>query len=202
MKICLDPGHSGPVEPGACAGGFTEAQIVLQVAQTLRGLLEEEGHKVILTREDDIEDDGLEWRAELAWKFKADIFVSLHCNAAASASAHGTEVFYYPGSERGRKLACLIQAALVANCNTVDRGVKTNDKWTVLTDTACPAVLVELAFISNAEDRAQLTDRFLQRQFAVGVMRGIAAFAQGGALFSGAPEKPETQEIRGSVRNR
>ena len=113
MKICIDPGHSGPCEPGACAGGVTEAAIVLQVAQMLRKILEKEGHKVLLTREDDVEDDGLEWRVELAWKFKADIFISIHCNAAKESAPHGTEVFYYPGSERGRKLARCIQTALV-----------------------------------------------------------------------------------------
>lgn len=184
MRICLDPGHSGPAEPGACAGGISEAALVLQVARALRGLLEKKGHKVMLTREDDIEDDGLEWRAKAAWKFKADIFVSLHCNSAASLSARGTEVFYYPASRKGRRLACCIQRELVKNCRTADRGVKTNDRWTVLTDTACPAVLVELAFISNDEDRAQLTDCFLQRQFAVGVMNGIDAFARREPLTS------------------
>ena len=40
MKICIDPGHSGPVEPGACAGGATEAAVVLQVAQILAKMLE------------------------------------------------------------------------------------------------------------------------------------------------------------------
>ena len=33
MKICIDPGHSGPVEPGACAGGVTEAEIVYVIAK-------------------------------------------------------------------------------------------------------------------------------------------------------------------------
>ena len=36
MKICIDPGHYGPVEPGACAGGATYAVVALQVAQLLR----------------------------------------------------------------------------------------------------------------------------------------------------------------------
>ena len=178
MKICIDPGHSGPFEPGACAGGVTEAAVVLQVAQLLAKMLENGGHKVILTREDDIEDDGLTWRAEVAGKFRADIFVSLHCNSAEDTQAHGTEVWYFPGSETGRNLAGCIQEAVVENCRTTDRGIKTNDTWTVLRETSCPAVLVEMAFLSNDEESAQLTDHLLQRQFAVGIANGIETFSQ------------------------
>ena len=185
MRICIDPGHSGPCEPGACAGGVTEAAIVLQVAKIAARILTGQGHQVKLTREDDIEDDGLSWRAELAWRFRADVFISLHCNAAENTAARGTEVFYYPTSESGRDLARSIQTELVANCQTEDRGVKTNDTWTVLEETACPAVLVEMAFLSNDRDREMLTDRFLQRQFAVGLVKGIEKFAQGGPLFAG-----------------
>ncbi len=182
MRICIDPGHSGPDEPGACAGGATEAAVNLQVAKTLAHMLEGAGHKVKLTREDDIEDESLSWRAEVADKFRADIFISLHCNSAENPEAHGTEVWYYPGSEKGRNLAISIQTALVMNCQTTNRGVKTNDTWTVLKATSCPAVLVEMAFISNEEERGLLTDCFLQRLFAVGITRGVCRFAKIGTL--------------------
>ena len=121
MKICIDPGHSGPIEPGACAGGFSEAAIDLQVSRLLRRMLERAGQKVMLTREDDIEDTGLEWRAKKAWEFRADIIVSIHCNSFKDPAANGSEVFYYITSESGRKLARSIQSALVANCGTFDR---------------------------------------------------------------------------------
>lgn len=69
------------------------------------------------------------------------------------------------------------------NCRTEDRSVKTNDEWTVLLETSCPAVLVELAFLTNDRDRELLTDRFTQRLFAVGIAKGIDRFAAGGPLF-------------------
>ena len=47
-----------------------------------------------------------------------------------------------------------------------------------MTDTVCPAVLVELAFITNDDDRAELVDRTLKREFAVGIGHGVAEFAQ------------------------
>ena len=188
MKICIDPGHSGPMEPGACAGGVTEAAIVLAIAKMTAKILTDRGHKVLLTREDDIEDDSLLWRAEEAWKFRAEIFVSLHCNAATDPAAHGTEVLYYPTSENGHALARCIQAELVKNCQTAYRGVKTNDELTVLVETACPAVLAGMAFLSNDREREMLTDRFLQRQFAVGIANGIEQYGKGGTLFAGMAE--------------
>jgi len=186
MKICIDPGHSGPVEPGCCSGGATEAATVLQISKIIATMLEGAGHEVLLTRIDDVNDDLLMWRVNKASAFGADIFVSIHCNGFKDPAAHGTEVWYYPGSKIGELLADCIQQALIANCQTADRGIKTNDEWTVLKHTDCPAVLVELAFISNDKEREMLTDNLLQRQFAVGVCNGIMKFAQGGPLFGGA----------------
>jgi len=200
MKICIDPGHSGPVEPGACAGSVTEAQVNLQVSKLLAKMLENAGHKVVLTRVDGIEDVTLSWRREVAWKFRADIFICIHYNAATSAAANGTETWYYEMSELGRNLARCIQSAIVANCGTYDRGVKSNNDWTVLEGTTCPAVLVELAFITNDEERAHLTDCLLQRQFAVGISNGIEQFAKGGPPFGGVAERGGPYTIRGFAR--
>ena len=180
MKICIDPGHSGPFEPGACAGGVTEAAITLQISKTLAKLLAKEGHQVMLTRERSIQNDGLSWRTVKAWDFGAEIFLSIHCNASNNTAAHGTEVWYYETSECGRQLARCIQEALVENCGTADRGVKANVTWTVLEETTCPAVLVELAFLTNDYEREMLADRFVQRQFAVGILNGVTRFVVDG----------------------
>jgi len=185
LKICIDPGHSGPFEVGAYAAGVTEAEVNLQVSKILAKMLESAGHQVILTREGDVGDDLLTWRVEMAEDFGADIFISIHCNSVIDPESHGTEVFHFPGSESGQALAACIQAGLIAVCHTTDRGIKTNEKWNVLKDTTCPAVLVELAFLSNDKEREMLTDRFVQRMFAVGIVQGVAKYAEGGPLFSG-----------------
>ena len=202
MKICIDPGHSGPFEPGACAGGVTEAAVTLEIAKITARMLEKYRHKVLLTRTGDVDNNWLTWRCEAAWNFDADIFISIHCNAHASTEAHGTEVFYFPGSENGHALARCIQEELVKNCRTADRGVKSNDEWTVLTDTYCPAVLVEMAFLTNDRDRELLTDPFNQRLLAVGILNGIMAFERGGPLFGKMVKGAETAEIPGSARKR
>ena len=43
VRICIDPGHSGPMEPGACAGGVTEAAIVLAIAKMTAKILTDRG---------------------------------------------------------------------------------------------------------------------------------------------------------------
>ena len=193
MKICLDPGHSGPFEPGTCAGGYTEAAVALDVAKITARLLKKCGHQVLLTRTGDVDNSWLSWRCEAAWNFDAEIFVSIHVNGVKEPAAHGTEVFYYPTSENGHALACCIQSELVALCGTRDRGVKTNDDWTVLWKTACPAVLVELAFITNAKERELLTSDTGQRRFAEGIVKGINRFADGGPLCDAAQENPAAE---------
>ena len=200
MKICIDPGHSGKIEPGACAGGVTEAAINLEVAKIAGRMLEKFGHQVLLTRTGEVDNDWLSWRCEAAWAFGADIFVSIHCNACEDKTVTGSETFYFPGSETGHALARCIQSELVALCHTVDRNVKTNDEWTVLLETACPAVLVEMAFISNDQDRELLTDRFRQRQIAVGIANGVEDFAKGGPLFAGVMEHGVVYGFRRAAR--
>ena len=196
MKICIDPGHSGKIEPGACTAGVTEAAINLEVAKIAARMLEKFGHQVLLTRTGEVDNDWLSWRCEAAWAFDADIFVSIHCNASNDESASGTEVFYFPGSETGHALARCILSELVALCHTVDRNVKTNDEWTVLLETAMPAVLVELAFLTNEAERARLTSSMGQRQFAEGIVKGVNRFADGGPLFGKVMERPASYDVR------
>ena len=74
MRICIDPGHSGPYEPGACAAGVTEAAINMEIAMWLAIYLREAGQEVLLTREGDIESDSLSERCRMANEWEADIF--------------------------------------------------------------------------------------------------------------------------------
>ena len=196
MKICIDPGHSGPFEPGACAGGVTEAAVTLEIAKITARMLQKYRHKILLTRTGDVDNDWLTWRCEAGWNFGADIFISIHCNAHASSEANGTEVFYFPTSENGHTLARCIQEEVVKSCRTADRGVKTNDEWTVLLETACPAVLVELAFLTNDSERELLTTDMGQRRFAEGLVKGINRFAEGGPLFGSVVESASPKGIR------
>ena len=161
MKVVLDPGHSGKFEPGACAGGVTEADIVYKIAWFARMELKQRGHEAVLTRVRNIDSDGLAFRAERANRWNADLFISIHCNSATRTDADGTETYHYPGSIKGRELARRLQFCMTDAMLTEDRGVK-EANFQVLRETVCPAALVECAFISNPVDREMLTDSLEQ----------------------------------------
>lgn len=156
MLFCLDPGHSGPREPGACFHEVREADLNLALARQAARALRQGGAEVMLTREEDIADDGLAWRARLANEAGCAAFLSVHCNAACPG-VRGIETYHYPGSSAGLHLAQAVQASLVSLGYSPDRGVK-EATFTVLAATEMPAVLAECGFLTAAADRAVLCD--------------------------------------------
>jgi len=119
MKVCIDPGHGGS-QPGAVGYfGTKEKDITLQVALQLRDVLKNAGVEVVMTRESDKDvrtakqPNELQARCDVANNSKADVFVSVHCNAADDRTAHGTETWYYPKDAKSKTLAQFIQTELV-----------------------------------------------------------------------------------------
>ncbi len=111
IRVILDPGHGG-ADPGAVGeGDLLEKDIVLEIARTARDLLEAEGYRVFLTREDD-RFVSLRNRARMANRLRADLFVSIHANAAGNHQARGTETFYYaPASDPWSRAVALLENA-------------------------------------------------------------------------------------------
>jgi N-acetylmuramoyl-L-alanine amidase len=91
--IVIDPGHGGEDNGAVGPSKIKEKDIVLDIAKRLRDLLEQSDLKVILTRDDD-RFVPLGDRAEIANEAKADLFVSIHCNAASNKKANGTIAFF------------------------------------------------------------------------------------------------------------
>ena len=177
MKIVLDPGHSGKFEPGACAGGVTEAEIVYVIAKFAKHELKMRGHDVVLTRGREINNDELSFRAEVANEWHADLFISIHCNSSVHPEAEGTETYYFPGSVKGRELARRLQFCVTDAMLTEDRGVKEAD-FQVLRETECPAALVESAFLSNRLDRKMLTDSLEQWRLGAAIAVAVDDYQQ------------------------
>jgi len=75
------------------------------------------------------------------------------------------------------QLAEMIQAELNSLLGTRDRGIK-QAPFKVLTGVACPAVLVEAAFISNPEEEKELVTDEFQSSVAEAVYRGLAKYLQ------------------------
>lgn len=167
MKIYINPGHSVDGEDhGACAFGLREADIALNIGKRVAAYLQTAGYFVKT-----FQYDGLQAICDDANAFKADLFVSIHCNAA-NGSAQGTET-YSSGGAKSTRLAELIQKQLTNSLPVVNRGVKTAGFY-VLKHTEAPAVLVETAFIDNASDAKLLTER--AEDFARAIARGITDY--------------------------
>jgi N-acetylmuramoyl-L-alanine amidase len=93
-SIVLDPGHGGHDSGAVGASGLQEKDLTLDVARRLGAVLQEElGVRVTLTRSRDVFVP-LRERTALANRQKADLFVSIHVNAARGASASGTETYF------------------------------------------------------------------------------------------------------------
>jgi N-acetylmuramoyl-L-alanine amidase len=93
-RIVIDPGHGGH-DPGAVGpSGIQEKDVVLAIGLRLRELFREElGVDVVMTRSTDVFIP-LEERTAIANKVGADLFLSVHANAAPNHSAAGIETYY------------------------------------------------------------------------------------------------------------
>lgn len=158
--VVLDAGHGG-YDPGATQGKG-EKWYNLDITLRLEKILKSKGVRVKLTRSSDIF-VGLEERAEMANDWGADVFISIHNNSFWDKSVNGTMTFYYPTSYKGKEYASIIQNDLIKNLRTNDIGLR-SDRFVVLKNTKMPAVLVEIACLSNDSDRAKLdTEEFRQK---------------------------------------
>jgi len=167
----IDPGHGGNDSGAVGPSGAKEKDINLAVAERLHLLMSESGIEAYMTRIGD-EEVSLAKRAEKANNISADYFISIHCNAANSPTAHGTETYHYPGSVKGRALAQAVQQELVSATGLADRGVKEANFY-VLRMTAMPAILVELAFLSNPEEERLLATSAFQEKCARAIWAGV-----------------------------
>ena len=168
MLIYIDPGHGldNPgagkgYDPGASAGGMEEAATALVWAATLKFLLVQVGCKVALTRTSAADPAPLGSRVRRANQAGAGLYISLHLNAASAATARGTETLYRDAADQ--KLAQVIQGAAIKAFRTFDpawkdRGVKSEKESARGTlcvfGASMPCALLEIGFVSNAQDRA------------------------------------------------
>lgn len=92
--IIVDPGHGGKDDGATSPNGLLEKELNLDISKRLKKILETRyGYQVVMTRHDDTFIP-LEERGEIANEKNADLFVSIHVNAAKRRSAHGIETYY------------------------------------------------------------------------------------------------------------
>lgn len=219
LKVAVDAGHGGEDTGALGPKGLKEKDAALAMALELKPALEQAGFEVLLVRSDDTLVP-LWDRAKLANAKGADLFVSLHLNAARARAAKGSEVYFLSlGQAEGEakevaalenagaggpknpdtviasiledlaqkaflqdseRLAVAIQTQLNRLGGIKERGVK-QAPFVVLRSAAMPAVLVEVAFISNPKEELKLKDAAFRRKAAEAIARGIRRFFAAGS---------------------
>ena len=145
VDVFLSAGHGGS-DPGAVAYGMKEKNINLTTMLACNDILRSHGVTTSLSRTRD-ENDPVSEEVKEANASGAKLAVSFHANAGGG---DGFEVFYYKGSEDGKRLALLCEK-YVKQIGQNSRGVKTNNlKFT--RDTNMTAVLLESFFVDNDVD--------------------------------------------------
>lgn len=173
--VTIDPGHGGR-DPGAIGiGGLRETDIVLEVSLRVEELLQQHGVEVIMTRTDERE-VGLEPRVVMANRANADLFVSIHANAISMSrpDVNGVETYFYSSATAQDFSGYLLDSILEAT-GMNSRGVK-EARFYVLRRTSMPASLVELGFVTGAEDAPRLADSRFRELLAKAVARGILQY--------------------------
>ncbi|WP_298051331.1 N-acetylmuramoyl-L-alanine amidase [uncultured Campylobacter sp.] len=123
--IVIDPGHGGS-DSGAVGNGLKEKNIVLATSKKLGALLQKRGYRVLYTRSTDVFIN-LRSRTAFAAKRNADMFISIHANAAPNASAaskmSGVETFFLSParSERSKNAAALENKGDLEDMNTFSK---------------------------------------------------------------------------------
>ena len=217
FTVVIDAGHGGH-DAGAIGlvKGVKEKDLNLTVAKRLATKIQQNHPdvKVVLTRETDVFLP-LQQRADIANKNHADLFISIHTNAAENRKAQGAETFilgtdrmednldvamrenavmkleddqtvyqgFDPNSiesyiifelmqnqymDNSLVFAELVQNQFVGTLHRANRGVRQAAFW-VLLQSACPSVLVEMGFVSNAEEEKWLASEDGKNSIANGV---------------------------------
>lgn len=170
-RIVIDAGHGGK-DPGALGRGpMVEKEVNLRVSRLLAEELELRGADVIQSRTGD-RFISLTGRANIAESNRADLFVSIHADAARRPSATGTTVYIARNASRqSQRAGRAIEDALV-RAGFESRGVR-KAGFRVLVGHSRPAVLVECGFLSNREEAYRLARPDYQERVARAIAEGI-----------------------------
>ena len=192
--IMIDAGHGGS-DPGAINGAHKEKVYTLQIAKRLQTQLEKLGFRVIMTRTGDTYPT-LQERAALCKKYKPDLFLSIHCNSSTNKTPAGIETYRavpVGGTEtKGSKvktekqsanefdannsrLAYEIQKGMLAATGGTDRGTRHQAIY-VTGNATCPAVLVEVGYLSNEAEVRKIASPDYQNKIVSGILAGLAGY--------------------------
>lgn len=177
--VCLDPGHGPDTVNGSPDGAYKEREFTWDMYLRLRRLLEGRGIRVVGTRKE-WEKPSLTRRAQISNESGADLFVSIHSNAAGSGWSEPQGLMIYtsaPGPEAPRNIAArdILDSLERAGISIWGSGLA-HEPFTVLVKTIAPAVLIEFGFHTNREEVLLLMDPAYREKLALATARGICSF--------------------------
>ena len=173
--IVIDPGHGG-ADTGVVVQGVRESDVAWDLARRLEGRMKATGMEALISRGPESGATEAE-RAAFANEAGADLFLSLHCDYNQSPHAQGVATFHFGNgygttSTVGELLAGFIQRELAARTGLLD--CRTHAKtWDILRMTRCPAVRIEIGYLSNPNDRARMSDPAFRDIVAEGVLVAV-----------------------------
>ena len=168
--IVIDAGHGGK-DPGAKIDEELESKIVESIAKKIKALNGSEDLKIILLREDD-SFVSLSDRVNKINQINPDLLISLHLNASKNPNEKGVNAFI--SSQNGfydkslEKANQLIEE--ISNNNLTKGGVKDANLY-IIKNSKCPAVLLEVGFLSNPNDKAYITSESGKDEIAKNILK-------------------------------
>jgi N-acetylmuramoyl-L-alanine amidase len=176
--VVIDAGHGGFDRGGVPGQRIAEKDKTLDVALRLRSILQADGYRVIMTRDQDVFVP-LGTRVAIANAYRGASFISIHFNCASRVGANGIETYYYRSDSAS--LAASIHRNVLSGAPSENRGIRRRGFY-VLRKTAIPSVLVECGFLTNpTEGRLAQTSDYRQKlaeQIARGIRRQPAPYTR------------------------
>ena len=163
--VVIDAGHGG-MDGGVSYGNMIEANINLELTRELKGILEDRGYKVVLTRDSanslaGKKKDDMQKRKDIILKSKPDLIVSLHVNKYQDSKRRGVQVFY-DDTKKNKEVGERFQYLINSNVNKKYAGrddlKSLGGDYFICNCSPYPAVIIECGFISNEGDRMLLND--------------------------------------------
>ncbi len=181
--IVIDPGHGGSDTGAISAKNLYEKDVTLPIALYLKPLLEARGAQVILTREDDHDVYGphadavseLQARVDIAERAAADVFLSIHIDSFVRPNVGGVTTYYHRKTVFDETLAEALHDHTSQVPGFDDRGTRTANFY-LLVNSTMPSALVELGFLSNPKEEAELRKDSVRREFAQQIADGLEAY--------------------------
>lgn len=179
--IVVDAGHGG-FDPGAIGiSGVEEKDITLAISGKLADILRQSGAVVIETRTDDnalgnTKKEDMAKRLQTGQQSNADLFLMIHGNATTDERYRGAQVFFNKDSEEGEKIAKTIQSEISRLLKNTERSHLALQGIYLMRHQKTPVIIIEVGFLSNAEEEKLLCDTAYQQQMAWAIYSGVVKY--------------------------